>query len=335
MINFEDIQRFVDQVRIEVPSSSANVGLGYDIWCLGLSQPRLTVTYTQSQEKGIEVEVKSPIRSSRSLGHAGKVAVEQMLKELKVEGGGHLLFEDDGYQVGGLGRSGAEAAGAILAAAIGYDHRMSRDEAVISASRGEPGEHKDNVAGSINGRFNIISTSPASQTTSVDTYDVPENLGLAIGYSSFEKKHGTEVMRRVLQEPLTKDDFIVQSGLVSATTAALVSRNVDRFIELVWGDRFHEPRRARLGGYGKFSSGEFQELKESLYNKFHVATNVSGAGPSMLFLYNREDYRDGIEEAISPTVTSWFDSRGIKISVKATTIAREGAYDYAIRNYKF
>ncbi len=325
----------MDQVRIEVPSSSANVGLGYDIWCLGLSQPKLTVTYTRARETGIEVEVKSPVKSNRSLGHAGKIALEHMLQELKLEGGGHLLFEDDGYEVGGLGRSGAEAAGAILAAAIVYGHRMSRDEAVISASRGEPGEHKDNVAGSINGRFNIISRSPASQTTSVDTYDAPENLGLAVGYSSFEKKHGTEQMRQVLQEPLAKDDFIIQSGLVSATTAALVSRNVDRFLELVWGDRFHEPRRAGLGGYGGFSADEFQELKESLFNKFHVATNVSGAGPSMLFLYNKEDYRDGIEEAISPTVNSWFESRGIKIGVKATKIAIEGGYDYAIHNYKF
>lgn len=47
--------------------------------------------------------------------------------------GAHLSFEDEGYPVGGLGRSGAEAVGAIMAAAVVYEKPLSRNEVVILA----------------------------------------------------------------------------------------------------------------------------------------------------------------------------------------------------------
>ena len=51
----------MNQVSVIVPSSSANVGLGYDIWCLGLDQPQLGVTYTRRTQPGIEFDAKSPL----------------------------------------------------------------------------------------------------------------------------------------------------------------------------------------------------------------------------------------------------------------------------------
>ena len=48
------------QVELFVPSSSANVGLGYDVWCLGLDYPKLMVTYAPSTEKGVRYNPNSP-----------------------------------------------------------------------------------------------------------------------------------------------------------------------------------------------------------------------------------------------------------------------------------
>src|SRR3989338_271408 len=270
----------MEQISIVVPSSSANVGLGYDIWCLGLEQPQLKVTYTKRTRPGIEFEAKSPYQppTGRELGYAGHVALDKFLKEHEINEGAHLYYEDDGFPVGGLGRSGAEAVGAIMAAAVIYGIKLSRNDVVIASAKGEPGGHKDNVAASTNGRLNIIFPStPYTSKPSVDFYDVPEDLGLAIGFSSYQKTGGTEEGRRVLQSPVDVKDFVDQMGLVSAATAAIVTGNTDRFLELVWGDRFHQSRRARVGFYGNFDDKEFLGLQRKLYEDFHVAWDISGA----------------------------------------------------------
>jgi homoserine kinase len=325
----------MDKAKIIIPSSSANVGLGFDIWCLGLEQPKLQVTYTRIKN-GIEVETKSPYQppSGLSLGYSGKKALENYLEVLGIDEGAHLLYEDDGYPVGGLGRSGAEAVGAVIAASLIYD-KLNRDEIIVYSSKGEPGEHKDNVAASTNGRFNIIAISPLTGKPSAHFYDIPENLGIAIGYSSHKKTKGTKGLRQVLKEPVDAEDFIIQGGLVSAATAALISGNTNEFLEFVWGDRFHEPRRADVGGYGNFTSSEFYELKRKLFEEYHLALNVSGAGPNMQFLYNKDEYKDGIPNAILHTISQLFNEMGIELDIRETGIAKTGAYDYAQQKYDF
>ena len=96
----------VDRATIIVPSSTANVGLGYDVWCLGLAQPELRVTCTRAQT-GVELE---PVRSAarppegRALGHAGLIALKTFMKDFAIPDGVRLLYEDDGtpaeYAVG-------------------------------------------------------------------------------------------------------------------------------------------------------------------------------------------------------------------------------------------
>lgn len=317
-----------ERVTFQVPSSSANVGLGYDIWCLGLERPSLAVTATRGGQ-GVEVEARSPHEppAGRRLGLAGVAAASAFLRGRGISGGIRLLFEDEGYPVGGLGRSGAEAVGAVLAAAVLYGAMPSRMEVIAAAARGEPGEHMDNVAGSANGRFSIIARSPESGAPTVDVYDVPADLGIAIGYSSHRKTAGTAGMREALKEPVDPEDFVAQCGLVSAATAALVAGDTRRFLDLVWGDRFHEPRRAAIGGYGPFNAADLAALKRRLFRDFRLALNISGAGPNIQVLYSKKEHPEGIGARASAAIISWFGERGVALSVQPTAIAARGAYD--------
>ena len=333
----------MDQVTIVVPSSSANVGLGYDIWCLGLARPQLRVTCTR-QPARVELKPLPQSRFSppegRRLGHGGAVALRRFLKERDIHEGVRLSYEDvgyphEGYPVGGLGRSGAEAVGAVMAAAVLFETRLSRDEVVFAAAKGEPGQHRDNVAASTNGGFNIIVTSPNTTRPSIDVYQAPDDLGIAIGYSSHKKIGGTERLRRVLGRPVPARDFVAQGGLLSAATAALVTGDTARFLELVWGDRFHEPRRADARGYGTFNAADLAALKRELFQDFQVALNISGAGPNIQLLYSKGEHPDGMGGAVSAAVLSWFEHRGMEMTIQATEIARQGAYDYARREYGY
>lgn len=327
----------MDQVSISVPSSSANVGLGYDIWCLGLEQPQLRLTYTRRSQPGVEFGVRSRHTPppGRILGHAGKLALEKFFRDRNINEGAYLYYEDDGYAVGGLGRSGAEAVGAVMAAAVFYGVKLSRDEIVVAGAKGEPEEHKDNVAASTNGRLNIIVPStPLSGKPSIDFYDPPRDLGLAIGFSSYQKE-STEAGRVVLESQVDAKDFVCQMGLVSAATAAIVTGNTDRFLELAWGDRFHQPRRASVHFYGDFDENDFKQLQRRLYEEFSVAFDVSGAGPNMQAKYNKRWYPSGVSEIISPVVVPWFGDRKIRMVLKEMEIAKWGAYDYAQQHYNY
>ena len=329
----------MNQIEIHAPSSSANVGLGYDIWCLGLEQPQLKLIYTRlPNQTEIELEAKSPLRPppGRILGYAGKKALEQFLKEHNINEGAHLYYEDTGYPVGGLGRSGAEAVGAIMAAAVTYEIKLNRNDVVVASARGEPGEHKDNVAASTNGRLSIIVPStPYTGRPSVDFYEVPEDLGLAIGFSSYQKTGGTEEGRNVLKSQVDVNEFVEQMGMVSAATAEIVTGNIGRFLELAWGDKFHQPRRAHVRFYGDFDDNDFRGLQRKLFEEFRIAWDVSGAGPNMQAKYSREQYPQGIVETISPVVLPWFESKGIQLKLEEIVIAKEGAYDYAQENYNY
>lgn len=324
----------MDKISLTIPSSSANVGLGYDCWCLGLEAPRLRVSASRGPQ-GVEVEALSSTSTpqGRLLGYAGKAAAEHFLRDHNIRGGLRLEYEDRGYPVGGLGRSGAESVGAVLAAALLYERPLTRDEAMMAAAKGEPGGHMDNVAGSLNGRFSIIAFSPATRLPNVDVYDTPSDLGIALGLSSHQKTSGTEGMRGVLTEPVPSEDFVIQGGMLSAATAALVSKNTSRFLDLVWGDRFHEPRRADVGGYGEFKAADLALLKRQVFRDYHAALNISGAGPNIHLLFSTKEHPEGIIGKAGRVLSEWFARRGIELTLRPSAIAKEGAYDLAAKQY--
>ncbi len=339
------------EAKIVVPSSSANVGPGFDCWCLGLRDPWLSVTCRLRGDGRLVVQEKSgsTVRSVEVSSHSGGRALEYFLRSLTAGGEGlDVVCEDEGYPVGkGLGRSGAEAVGAVAAAAAIYGLSLSRAELIFYSGFGEPGAdtvsgrpgHLDNVSGSANGRFNIVATSPRDGRVKVFPHRVPASLGVAVGYSSFEKAGGTGALRKVIENPVTSKSYVDALGWVSAATAGLVSGNVDQFLEFLW-DPFHEPRRADAGGYGPFDSKALFDLKKRLYRQYGVVMNVSGAGPNLLFLYNRvraELWKGrgklGYVAGFSSLAEGFFSDYGVKMEVRPGFVAAEGGYDFLVKQY--
>ncbi|MEM4312324.1 MAG: hypothetical protein QXX95_08040 [Nitrososphaerales archaeon] len=333
-----------DQVQIEVPSSSANLGIGFDTWCIGLSYPNLKVTLRKLKEgKGIKIINKSPYKdklTENPYEHSGAKALEFLFEKLKVKDYSlQLTFEDTDYPPAkGLGRSGAEAVGSVLCGIISYSDLkdFDRKDIVLLSSYGEAGSnpkkgirgHLDNVSGSTNGGFNIISKN-ALQEVRLYHFLPKENLGVAIGYSDYEKKGGTEALRKILNRPIRKEDYVKTIARISSATFCLLKGDVDGFLEMVWEDLFHEVRRADGRGYGNFDSKELLEFKRYLFTSFGIALNISGAGPNIQILYNKDRVKDWKE--IENTLKDWFLKRGIGLVVKRVDIAKEGAYDKALK----
>lgn len=142
-------------------------------------------------------------------------------------------------------------------------------------------------------------------------------------------------MRKVLLDPVASEVFVIQGGRIAAATAAMVKGDIDRLLEIIGGDGFHEPRRADIRGYGNFRADELFELKRILFRKLHLALNVSGAGPNMQILFDKRQYPNGIVDVVSPTIVPWFQEKGIKLAVRDMEIAQGGAYDYALKEHGY
>lgn len=107
-------------------------------------------------------------------------------------------------------------------------------------------------------------------------------------------------------------------------------------MEVVIGDLLHEPPRADIKAYGNFNAEELLELKKLLFKKLHVALVVAGAGPGMAILFNKDEYKNGVEEVVPPIIVPWFEEKEMKVlEVKNMEIAEDGAYDYVIKHYGY
>lgn len=330
------------RVSIEVPATSANIGLGFDVWSLALDKPKLKVICEVISNKESRIEVINKGRNahlitSDSKLHSGAISAKHIISFLKVNSSLRLEFEElnDFPPAKGLGRSAAEAVGACLATYLCFKEKVdiSREEVIYhsgfgeaGASKNEPG-HLDNISAAVNGSFNIVTRTPLNELR-VYKIDMPKSLGVAICKSSFEKKGGTKRMRRVINYPVYPNDYISTIGKISAATYCLLKGDVDRFLEMIWFDTFHEQRRADVLGYGYFDSQELFSLKKYLFKNYGFVINVSGAGPNFLILFNK---KKGRFEEVKKYVEDWFTKHGLNVKVVESNIADKGAYDEALK----
>jgi|GEM_PF-770267 len=330
-----------ETVSIEVPGSTANLGLWFDAAGAALSDPTLKVTLQAVEQGeglgriGIGHDESIHVAPGRQVGDAGRLALQNYLHEIDETQHSLKVFfssdSPDGYRSGGTGLSGAEAVGSVLAAAVMFDQLIAVDTAINASAAGEPGGHKDNVAPSVDGGIQFL-TNPLGMTkTHFHRIQPPEMLGLAIVQSSHQKQGGTEATRAILEVPRSSSEMKGQLGRATMAALALQDGDVQTFLELVYTDEFHEPKRANAGLYGNFTAHDFWQLKQKLYDDYGVGLAVSGAGPNLQLWYDREFASDA--ELAGTVLSEWFGEHAMTATVKQLHIPATGALQYAQRTY--
>lgn len=317
----------MDSVRLDVPASIANCGVGFSIFSIGLEKPSLRVTVTKNNQKRITTSITSAYEppKGRILGYTGIQTAKHLIKKYNLPQGYAIDFYDTDFPVGGIGRSSSEAVGVLLGIAHLNELKLSREEVIDLTSDVEPGKGMGNVAGSTNGGFSLVYLDEYKKVNFV-LIKIPKKLGIVVGISSFPKIRGTAGGQAVLKSipPL---DFPLQSGLVGAAIIALERSDVDSFIKVSWGDIFIEPIRADCGIYGEFTKKQYLNLKKKLFEKYNIAMIASGGGPSMAFYYNKDNYPNGIIDILEKDVRTWFKNKKIELNTFEAKAAKEGAYD--------
>ena len=263
----------VFSVVVRAPSSTANLGPGFDVFGLALDAYYDEVRLEKS-DHGIKIQSSDIIPLVPEKNSAGLV-VKEMVKKFKIKSGVVLKIKK-GVPAGfGMGSSAASAAAAAVAFDSLFDLNLDSNTLVEFAGMGERASagsvHYDNVAASVLGGFVIVRTNPLD----VIKIEPPKELVLCIAVPKLDvpiKK--TQVSRSVLPKQVKLSDSVRNLSNAAAIVAGFMKKDVE-LIGTSIKDVIIEPARQHL-------IPGFSQVKENALHAGAIGVTISGAGPSVI-----------------------------------------------------
>lgn len=279
----------MNSVTARAPSSTANLGPGFDVFGLALDAFYDTVTLTR-QKQGITILTDDKIPVSPSKNTAGLV-VQYMKKKFKIKSGVQIRIKK-GIPAGfGMGSSAASAAATAIAFDKLFGLKLDGNTLVECAGVGERASagsiHYDNVSASVLGGFVVVRTKPLN----VLKIPPPSDLRLVVAVPQIvvpAKK--TEVSRSVVPKQISLSDSVVNLSNAATIVAGFVQKD-STLIGNSIKDIIVEPARAHL-------IPGFFAVKKNALNAGALGVTISGAGPSVISFATKKSKLDKIANAM-------------------------------------
>ena len=249
------------KVTVKAPSSTANLGPGFDVFGLAVDAFYDEVTLTKTKT-GITIVTDDNIPTNPDNNTAGLV-VKNMKKKFKVKSGVEIKIKK-GVPAGfGMGSSAASAAATAVAFDKLFGLKLDGNTLVEYAGSGEKASagsvHYDNVAASVLGGFVIVKTNPL-QVTRIDP---PTNLKMCVAVPKLEvPKKKTKVSRGVIPKKVKLTDSILNLSNASAIVAGFMKKDPELIGNSI-KDVIVEPAR-------KHMIPGFDKVKENEIGRAHV-----------------------------------------------------------------
>jgi homoserine kinase len=276
-------------VTAKAPSSTANLGPGFDVFGLALDAFYDTITLTK-QKSGITIITNASIPISPVKNTAGLV-VQYMQKKFKIKGGVQIKIKK-GVPAGfGMGSSAASAAATAIAFDKLFGLKLDGNTLVECAGVGERASagsiHYDNVSASVLGGFVIVRTKP------LDVIKIlpPSDLRLVVAVPKMivpAKK--TEVSRSVVPKQVPLSDSVTNLSNAAAIVAGFVQKD-SKLIGRSIQDVIVEPARAHL-------IPGFVSVKKNALKAGALGVTISGAGPSVISFATKKSNLNKIANAM-------------------------------------
>ena len=263
----------ISKITVRAPSSTANLGPGFDTFGLAIDAFYDEVTLTKTK-KGITIVTDDNIPTNPENNTAGLV-VKNMKKKLKIKNGVEIQIKK-GIPAGfGMGSSAGSAAATAVAFGKLFKIKLNSDQLVEFAGFGEKASagtiHYDNVAASVLGGFVIVKTNPLN----VISIDPPTNLRMCVAVPKIDvPKKKTKVSRGVNPKKVKLTDAVLNLSNASAIVAGFIKKDPELIGNSI-KDAIVEPARQHMiPGYEKVKQNA---LKAGAYG-----VTISGAGPSVI-----------------------------------------------------
>ena len=260
-------------ISVKAPSSTANLGPGFDVFGLAIDAFYDEITLTKTKN-GITIITEDNIPTNPENNTAGLV-VKNMKKKFKIKSGIEIKIKK-GIPAGyGMGSSAASAA----ATAVSFDKLfglgLDGNTLVEFAGSGEKASagtvHYDNVAASVLGGFVIVKTNPLD----VIRIDPPINLRMCVAVPELdvpEKK--TKVSRGIIPKKVKLTDNVLNISNASAIVAGFMKKDPVMIGNSIKDVIVEPARQHMIPGFAK--------VKQNALKAGALGVTISGAGPSII-----------------------------------------------------
>ncbi len=310
----------MDQIRVEAPASSANLGPGFDVFALALDSPRDSVRLRLGGAGAGGPSVKmmkvTGLEVPKSEGENGACVVcleiareHGIKKEIAVE-------LEKRVPIGmGMGSSGASAAAAAFAMNELLGLGLTSDELIFYAGKGEGvtsgSRHYDNVAASILGGFVVVRGGEGEKPAAV-RFDPPAGLALCVATPVVSLPgRKTEYARSLLPESVPLGTLVENVANASLMVSGFAKKDIKLIGKGMTDRAVEQARKSMIPGFDRVKSRAIEAGAEGVC--------ISGAGPSMLAIVDKRRSRP---EKVLAAMQGAFGHERVKSSGYVTKVGR-------------
>ncbi len=275
-------------IKIKVPATSANVGVGFD--CLGLAVSFYsTVSFEESSARleitGCPTEFQTEDNLVYKAFVKGCDYLDKPVPNVKIS------IDTDIPVARGLGSSSTCIVAGLKAASVWFDNAISTDQLLVLATEMEG--HPDNVTPAILGGL-CVSFLDDNNRPVVVKYDVNAQLNFVALIPNYEVS--TREARKVLPKTMRYADTIHQVSRCAVMTKALEAGDAD-LIHEACDDRMHEPYRAKLIPDYTHAKAISEQSNGTMY--------ISGSGSTLMAITANEKSAEAIFKNASAAFPDW------------------------------
>lgn len=259
-------------INIRVPATSANLGPGFD--SLGIALDLYNKFSFEETSEGLEIIGALDTEEDRD-----NLVYTSMLKAFDTIGykpkGLKINIDTDIPVSRGLGSSACCIIAGIIGANEIAGSPLSQDDIFKLATEIEG--HPDNIAPALFGGF--ITSIMEEENIYYNKIDIAKGLKFVAIIPDFPLS--TKMAREVLPKEVSYKDAVGNVSRVSLLISALSNGRFD-LLRYALKDNLHQPYR------GKLIKG-FDEVLEKIYEFKALGGYLSGAGPTIMAIINKDD----------------------------------------------
>lgn len=259
-------------LKIKVPSTSANMGPGFD--CLGAALNLYNNFYIEEIEEGLTIQGCQEVFKNKD--NLVYTSMQRCFQEIGYNPKGLKISFDTSIPVSrGLGSSASCIIAGVLAANEIGKGNLNKNHILEIASEIEG--HPDNIAPALFGGMTVAIKE--GRNVYYEKLHLPNGLKFSPIIPDFTLS--TKEARSVLPDKIPYADGVFNVGRASLLIAALINGDFDMF-KFACKDRLHEIYRKNL-------IANYDEIIEESTNLNSLCIFLSGAGPTIMAVLKEDD----------------------------------------------